>query len=427
MNEIHLLPKSSIIHDTHESEVDREPDTRPNRTDKPRRSGGRLLLGAAALLLLLGGLGAGAWRHYQAQLRLAATAEQNRDFVPSVRVAAVRASGGFMTVSLPATTTAFEAANIFARTSGYIEKRYVDIGDRVKAGGLLAEITAPELDHQITQAQATLTQDQATLRQTQASQELARVTNTRDSNLVKQGWLTLQQGDNDRLTLAAQQAAVGVAQSNISAQEAQIKILEQEKAYQRVVAPFDGVVTQRNIDNGSLVSSGSTLMFTMMHSNVIRVQLYVPQDEAFGVAPGVDAVVHVPEIPDRSFPGKVTRIASALQPGSRTLLTEIDVPNPDDALSPGIYCTVELHIPRRTPSLVVPADAVVFDQDGLHVAVVENGAVHLQNILIARDFGKEVEVREGVKPGDQVILNPMVNLADGSKVAPQKPPAEPTS
>jgi RND family efflux transporter MFP subunit len=339
----------------------------------------------------------------------------------------VRPSDGIMTVSLPATTTAFEAANIFARTSGYIEKRYVDIGDQVKAGGLLAEITAPELDHQIAQTQATLTQDQATLQQTQASRELAQVTNARDSNLVKQGWLTLQQGDNDRLTLAAQQAAVGVAQSNIAAQQAQIRVLQQEKAYQRVIAPFDGVVTQRNIDNGSLVQSGSTLMFTVMHSDVIRTQLFVPQDEAFGVAPGVDAVVHVPEIPGRSFPGKVTRIASALQPGSRTLLTEIDVPNPDGALSPGIYCTVELHIPRKTPSLIVPAEAVVFDQDGLHVAVVENGTVHMRKISIARDFGKEVEVREGVRPGDQVILNPMVNLADGGKVAPQKPPARPTS
>jgi RND family efflux transporter MFP subunit len=422
MNEIHPLPKNSILYEAQKLEVDRAPETPPNRTGKPRGFGGRLLFGAI-VLLLLGGLGAGAWRHYQAQLTVAATAAENRDFVPTVRVATVRASDGLSTVSLPATTTAFEAANIFARTSGYVEKRYVDIGDKVKVGALLAEITAPELDHQIAQAQATLTQDQATLQQTQASRELAQVTNRRDSNLVKQGWLTLQQGDNDRLTLAAQQAAVGVAQSNIAAQEAQIKILDQEKAYQRVVAPFDGVVTQRNIDNGSLVQSGSTLMFTVMHSNVIRIQLFVPQDEAFGVAPGVDAVVHVPEIPDRSFPGKVTRIASALQPGSRTLLTEIDVPNPDGALSPGIYCTVELHIPRRTPSLVVPADAVVFDQDGLHVAVVANGTVHLQKILIARDFGKEVEVREGVKPGDQVILNPMVNLAEGSKVAPQKPPS----
>jgi RND family efflux transporter MFP subunit len=401
-----------------------------NRADGTmfRRSGRlsrcmRFAISASALLLLPGGLCAGAVRYYDSRHDLAAAAEQRRNFVPNVRVAAVRASDRMMTVSLPATTTAFEAANIFARTSGYIEKRYVDIGDQVKAGTLLAEITAPELDHQIAQAQATLTQDQATLHQTEASHELARVTNARDSNLVKQGWLTLQQGDNDRLTLAAQDSAVDVAKSNIAAQQAQIRILNQEKAYQRVVAPFDGVVTQRYIDNGSLVQSGSTMMFTMMHSDVIRIQLYVPQDEAFGVAPGVQAVVHVPEIPNRSFPGTVTRIARALQPGSRTLLTEIDVPNPDGALSPGIYCIVDLHIPRKTPSFVVPADAIVFNENGLHVAVVDNGTVRLQRISIARDFGKEVEVQQGLKAGDRVVLNPMVDLTDGRKVSPQPEPA----
>jgi len=249
------------------------------------------------------------------------------------------------------------------------------------------------------------------------------VTNARDSNLVQKGWLTLQQGDNDRLTLAAQESAVDVAKSNVAAQQAQIRILNQEKSYQRVVAPFDGIVTQRYIDNGSLAQSGSTMLFTMMHSDVIRIQLYVPQDEAFGVAPGVKAVVHVPEIPNRSFAGTVTRIARALQPGSRTLLTEIDVPNPDGALSPGIYCIVDLHIPRKTRSVVVPADAVVFDENGLHVAVVNNGNIHLQKISIARDFGKEVEVQEGLKAGDRVVLNPMVDLAEGRKVAPQPEPA----
>jgi RND family efflux transporter MFP subunit len=392
------------------------------RSGRPSRIT-RFALSAAVLLLLPGGLCAGAVRYYNGRHDLAAATEQRRNFVPNVRVAAVRASGEMMTVSLPATTTAFEAANIFARTSGYIEKRYVDIGDQVKAGTLLAEITAPELDHQIAQAQATLTQDQATLHQTEASHELARVTNARDSNLVKQGWLTLQQGDNDRLTLAAQDSAVDVAKSNIAAQQAQIRILNQEKAYQRVVAPFDGAVTQRYVDNGSLVQSGSTMMFTMMHSDVIRIQLYVPQDEAFGVEPGVQAVVHVPEIPNRSFSGTVTRIARALQPGSRTLLTEIDVPNPDGALSPGIYCIVDLHIPRKTPSVVVPADAIVFNENGLHVALVDNGTVHLQRISIARDFGKEVEVQQGLKAGDRVVLNPMVDLTDGKKVAVQREPA----
>jgi RND family efflux transporter MFP subunit len=347
-------------------------------------------------------------------------AEQIRTNVPEVRVATVRPSGDLMKVTLPATTTAFEAANIFARTSGYIEKRYVDIGDRVKKGDLLAEITAPELDQQIAQAQATLAQDQAALQQAQASRELADVTNSRDSNLVKHGWLTAQQGDNDRLTLRAQQGAVGVAQSNITAQQAQIRVLEQEKAYQRVVAPFDGVVTQRNVDNGSLVQAGSTFMFTLMHSNVIRTQVFVPQDEAFGVGPGVDADIRVPEIPGRTFAGKVTRIATALQPGSRTLLTEIDVPNPDGLLSPGIYCTVELSIPRRTPSMTIPSDALVFDQNGLHVVVVRNGTVHFQQVSISRDFGTTVEVRDGVQPGDQVVLNPAVNLAEGSKVSVRK-------
>jgi RND family efflux transporter MFP subunit len=418
MSEVQERPQNETDEDRPEPSTGRV--VAPPQTAPKRRSYGGALLGASALLLLVGGLAVGGWRHYQTVLEAAATTHQIRTFVPDVRVAAVRDSGSKITVSLPATTTAFEAATIFARTSGYIEKRYVDIGDRVKAGALLADITAPELDHQIVQAKATLAQNQATLQQTQASRELADVTNGRDSKLVKQGWLTLQQGDNDRLTLAAQQAAVGVAQSNIAAQEAQIRILEQEKAYQRVVAPFDGVITQRNIDNGSLVQSQSTFMYTLMHADVIRTQLFVPQDAAFGVAPGVDAVVHVPEIPNRSFPGKVTRIASALQPGSRTLLTEVDVPNPDGALSPGIYCTVELHIPRKTPSMIIPADAVVFDENGQHVAVVENGTVHMQKIVVARDFGTEVEVHDGVKPGDQVVLNPMVNLAEGDKVTVRK-------
>jgi RND family efflux transporter MFP subunit len=419
MSEVRERPKNEDVQDQPDPQIDRVVEL-PKDGRKRRRRFRGALLGGGTLLLLVGGLGIGGWRHYQAELAVAATAQQSRTLVPDVRVASVRAADSQITISLPATTLAFEAANVFARTSGYIEKRYVDIGDRVKAGALLADITAPELDHQIAQAKATLAQDQASLQQTQASRDLADVTNGRDSKLVKQGWLTLQQGDNDRLTLAAQKAAVGVAQSNIAAQEAQIRILEQEKAYQRVVAPFDGVITQRNIDNGSLVQSGSTFMFTLMHPDVIRTQVYVPQDEAFGLGPGVDAVVRVPEIPGRAFPGKVTRIASALQPGSRTLLTEIDVPNPDGALSPGIYCTIELFIPRKTPSMIIPSDAVVFDRDGLHVAVVENGSAHLKKIAIVRDFGTEVEVHDGVKPGDQVILNPMVNLVEGSKVAVRK-------
>lgn len=374
------------------------------------------VFGLAAFLPLSGGLAYGAWRHYDNTQQMLAVARDERDLVPDVRAAQVRSSGDTITITQPATTLAFEAANIYARTSGYIAIRKVDIGDHVNAGDVLAEITAPELDHQIAQAQATLAQNEATLQQTLASRDLAQVTNERDGRLVKQGWVTQQQGDTDRLTLEAQKAAVGVAQSNVAAQQALVKVLQQTKNYQRVVAPFDGVITQRNIDNGSLVQAGSTFMFTLMHSNVIRVQVNVPQDAAFGLKPGVDAVVRVPELPDQPFAGKVTRIADALAPGTRTLLAEIDVPNPDGLLSPGLYCTVELHIPRKTPGLIVPADAIVFGPTGLHVAVVKHGAVHLQKVTVARDFGTTVEVRDGVAPGDTVILNPMVNIAEGDHV-----------
>jgi len=394
------------------------PETREEQQPDPRRRGGRWL-GAGALLALVAALAFGAWR-YEAQHRAAlATSQQHADFVPTLGVATIKPSDGTMIVTLPATTAAFTQANIFARASGYIDKRNVDIGDDVKAGQLLAQITAPELDHQITQAQAMLGQTEASLRQSQANAELANVTWGRDKPLVQEGWVTKQQGTIDEQTLQAQQAAVGVAQANISAQQSQIKVLQQQKDYQSVVAPFDGVITLRNIDVGSLVQADATtgtFMFTIMQTHVIRTYVHVPQDQAFGLGPGVPAVVRVPEIPGRDFPGKVTRVADALEPGTRTLLTEIDVLNPDGALTPGIYCTVELDIPRKVPSLIVPADAIVFNADGLRVAVLENGTAHFRKVTVTRDLGTSVEVNDGVKAGDQVILNPPVSLAEGSKV-----------
>jgi RND family efflux transporter MFP subunit len=391
----------------------------PSGENDRRRGSVRRLLGLGALLLLLGGLAVGVWRHYALHLEVTAAAEQRRDFVPSVRVEAVRSSGGTMTVTLPATTNAFQAADIFARASGYVAERDVDIGSRVKAGDLLAAITAPELDHQIAQAEANLAQAKAARRQIKANRELARVTWGRNAVLVSQGWVTQQQGDTDRLNYAAQQQAAQAAEGTIKSQEAQLLVLRQQKAYQQVVAPFDGVVTRRNIDVGSLVqadATSGTFMFSLSQSNVMRIRLYVPQDAAIGVKPGVDAVVRVPEMPHRPFPGKVTRIADALYPATRTLMTEIDVPNPDGELSPGTYCTVELKVPRRTPSLIVPAGAIVFDRDGLHVLVVENDVARSRKITEIRDLGTEVEVSDGVKQGDQVVLSPPVDLEDGSKV-----------
>jgi len=299
----------------------------------------------------------------------------------------------------------------------------------VKAGELLAHITAPEIEHQIQQAQASIGQSRSALQQAQANAELANVTWGRDKPLVQQGWVTKQQGSVDEQTLQAQQAAVGVAQQNLAAQQAQLKVLQQQQDYQSVVSPFDGTITQRNIDVGSLVQADATgtFMFTIMQSNVIRTYVHVPQDAAFGLEPGVGAKVRVPEIPGREFRGKVTRVADALEPNTRTLLAEVDIPNPDGALSPGIYCAVELDIPRKVLSLTVPADAVVFNADGLRVAVLENGTAHFQKIAVTRDLGTAVEVSEGVKPGDQVVLNPPVNLAEGDKVDVRPETLVPTS
>jgi len=397
---------------------------------KTRRIGGGSVVAAVALLLLSGALALGFWRHFTADAQVMAAAEQREQFVPSVRAEPVRASTSTMAVTWPGTTEAFAQANIYARASGYISRREVDIGSHVKAGQLLVEITAPELDHQIAQAEGTLAQMQAALQQAKANRDLAQVTWGRDSPLVQQGWVTKQQGDTDRLNLQAQEAAVAVAEANIVAQSAQVRVLHQQKDYQRVVAPFDGVITQRNVDIGSLVQADATtgtFLFTLMQSDVIRIQLYVPQDEAFGIAAGVAATVRVPELPGRDFPGTVTRIADALQPGSRTLLTEIDVPNPDHALSPGVYCSVELQIPRKTPSLIVPSEAIIFNRNGLTVAVIEDGRVRFHKVTVVRDFGTTVEVNAGVKEGDQVILNPPVDLTDGHKVSVRpEPPSEPT-
>jgi RND family efflux transporter MFP subunit len=379
-------------------------------------------------LALAGGVTLGTWGDYSRREEVMATARQEREAVPSVRIATIEPSPGVMTISLPGTTAAFAAANIYARATGYIVKRNVDIGDRIQAGEALAELAVPELDDQISQNEATLGELKSALERAEASLKLAQVTWSRDEPLVNKGWATQQLGTVDVQTVKEREAGVAVAQQNVTAQESLVKQLRQNRDYASVAAPFDGVITQRNVDVGSLVqgnATGGTFMFEIIHKDVIRVWAYVPQDAAFGVAPGVDAVVRVPELLDRQFPGKVTRTADALQSGTRTLLTEIDLPNPDGVLSAGIYCTVELRIPRKAPSFVVPAEAIIFNRDGLQVAVVDHGHAEVHKVSVTRDMGTQVEVGAGVKAGDQVILNPPVTLTDGARVLVEEGKAQP--
>ena len=421
MNDLDLRDRDDVVDRDRQDNpaVDREIKSPAKHRPPVRRRWGGRLFALGGFLLLVVGLSLGVWGKISQQQQVMASAERARDFVPSVRVATTEASPGTVSVTLPGTTAAFAAANIFARATGYISKRNVDIGDHVKAGELLAQLAVPELDDQISQNEATLDHLKSMLAQAEANRKLQQVTRGRDAPLVEKGWVTRQQGDVDVQNLKGQEAAVAAAQHNVTAQENQVKQLHQQRDYASVVAPFDGVITQRNVDVGSLVqgnATSGTFMFEIMQEDVIRVSAFVPQDAAFGVTPGVDAVVRVPELPDREFPGTVTRIADALQPGTRTLLTEVDIPNPDGALTPGIYCTVEFHIPRKTPRLSAPADAIIFNRNGMQVAVVSNGRAELRKVNVKRDLGTRVEVDTGIKAGDQMILNPPVTLVDGSKV-----------
>jgi RND family efflux transporter MFP subunit len=386
--------------------------------EQQRRRTARLLgLGILVCLSLL--VGFGAWQHANRAAATVATLEAAHAAVPVVRTAVAKAEETPLQIDLPGTMQAFDSATLYASATGYIGKRNVDIGSRVHAGDALAVISAPELDQQLAQARAQLNQMQAALAQAQANMELAQANNNRTVRLVQQGWAAAQQGDTDRLNFAAQTAAVGVARANIEAQQAQVSRLEQLTGFERIVAPFDGVITSRQVDVGSLVTadaSSGTPLFSIAHTDILRVQIYVPQGAFFGLKDGEQAEVTVPELPGRIFQGTIARNAKALQPETRTLLAEVDVNNADGALAPGLYAIVHLKEPRPHPVILVPAQAVIFGKDGLSAAVYENGEVRLSRLDVEADDGAQVAVRAGLNPGDQVILNPPVGIVEGMRV-----------
>ena len=209
--------------------------------------------------------------------------------------------------------------------------------------------------------------------------------------------------------------------SNIQAQKAQIARLERLQSYERVVAPFEGVITQRNIDIGSLVAADATSgtpLFAIAHDDVLRVRVHVPQDVALQLKPGVEATLDVPELPGRKFIGKIARTANSLDPNTRTLLVEADIDNPDRTLSPGLYGTVHFMVPRPNAVIVVPSSALIFDQNGMQVAIYSDGAAHLQKVGIGQDDGAQVQIATGLQPGQDLIIAPPAGLADGAKVKP---------
>lgn len=399
------------------SEAPRSVAADRSREQQRRRAARQLGIGAA--VVVAGMVGWGVWTH-ASTADAARTAMQVRaNAVPLVRTIQVKADDKPEQVDLPGTMQAFDAATLYARATGFIGTRNVDIGSQVHAGDVLAVIAAPDLDQQLAQARAQLVQMQASFQQAVAQRGLAKVTNARTSRLVGEGWASKQQGDQDSTTFKSQSAAVGVAQANIAAQVAQVNRLTELVGFEKVVAPFGGVITARQVDVGSLVTADAasgTALFSIAKTDTLRVQVYVPQADFFGLKDGQDATITVPQLPGRVFHGKVARNAGALSTNTRTLLAEVDVDNRDGALTPGLYGIVHIQVPRQQPVVSVPTQAVIFNDQGLSVAVVDGDHLAVRHLDVAQDDGALVRVRAGLKDGDQVILNPPLNLVAGMKV-----------
>jgi RND family efflux transporter MFP subunit len=335
---------------------------------------------------------------------------------------------------LPGNIEPLYEANLYARADGYLERRYVDIGSKVKAGQVLAIISAPEIDQQLIQTRATLVQAEATLQQAhaaleqaKANAELSRLTKERDLPLGEQHAISQQIVDsavqtyNARIAdVTAAKANIAAAEASVSANQANVSRLEQLKSFERIIAPFDGVITQRNVERGDLVSIGNSAgkpLFSIAQSDTLRIQIDVPQSEAVNIRDGQKAVVDVKEKVGRSYSGTVTRSAGALNDAARTMRTEIQIDNHDGSLLPGMYAQVRFTIPQQRRSLIVPTSSLVINREGMHVVTVDAGhVVHFVPVTIGKDMGKEVEILAGLHGSEALVASPSDLLSEGEHV-----------
>jgi RND family efflux transporter MFP subunit len=370
------------------------------------------------------------------QRRQALIRGEARDFeqsLPRVEVIQVERSSRRSELVLPGNIEAVTEAPILARADGYIKRRMVDIGDRIRAGQPVAEIEAPELDDQVRQAKANIQQAQAGLDQALANLEqgkanlgIAKLTADRWRELAAQGVVSRQDNDQYQAQYQAQVAnvqslekAIAAQRSNIGAAEANLSRLDEMQGYRVVKAPFDGVITMRNVDVGALVTTGSTLLFRIAQTGTLRAYINVPQIDASSIKTGQSAHLSVSNLPGRSFAGTVTRTANSLDPNSRTLLVEVQLPNGDGALLPGMYAQVDFSSDRSNPPVLIPSDTLIVRADGTQVAVVKpDHTVHLQMIVVGRDYGDRLEVLSGLQDGDTIMTNPGDMAREGVQVTP---------
>src|SRR5215467_383500 len=397
---------------------------------QPRKS--RLF--AALLFVVLALALVGAFTLLQRKSQYAALAKETEALaIPTVAVVHPAVEDSEEGLVLPGTLQAYVESPIYARTNGYLKKWYRDIGSRVRQGELLADIDTPEVDQQLVQAKADL-------ETAKANANLSRITATRYEELIKTDGVSKQEVDNAQGDFAAKQATVASSEANVHR-------LADLESFKHIYAPFSGVITRRNVDTGTLVNAGnggsSQQLFALAQTDPIRVYLNVPESAAPSIKTDMKAGLELAQFPGRKIEGKVVRTAEAIDPGTRTLLTEVDVPNKAGELLPGGYAQVHLDVKISGDRLQVPVNALLFRSEGLRAVVIDqNHKTHLQALTIGRDFGTSLEVLQGLTGNDWIVINPPDSLEDNQQVsvkeadvkfpvaptgAPGPPAAEPAS
>jgi RND family efflux transporter MFP subunit len=377
-----------------------ENPTTPKRRTSSALKWTALLVSVAVIALVIG---SGIWQRMRAEESLAKATEDAATSTVDVIHPSLDATGNELV--LPGNAQAYSDTPIFARTSGYLKAWSFDIGSHVRKGQLLVELEAPELDKQLMQARANLST-------ALSNHNIATITANRDERLLKTNSISTQETEN-ALAQAAATKAIGEASA------AEVARLEQMKAYQRIYAPFDGVITARNTDVGAVIDSGAGSAKELFHiSKINKLRVFVPVPEMWSryARPGTKAELSLTEFPNRTFPCTLMRTSGAIETTTRTLLTEFEVQNSAGELLPGSYVQVHLKLPASASALTVPANTLLFRSEGLRVGVVKDGKTKLMPITVGRDFGTKVEVLSGVQPDDSVILDPSDSLIDGLSV-----------
>jgi RND family efflux transporter MFP subunit len=387
-----------------------QPTIEPQKSRNPRRSGGGKLIRFLAIGLFLA-LVIYAGLHFRKKSSEKSEGAADESGISSVNVVYPKPAAAADEIALPGSTMAFIDTPIFARTSGYLKSWHTDIGARVKKGELIAEIETPELDQQLQQAESDLKNAEANL-------DIARITNTRWQAMVKADTVSKQEADQTASSFHAMQASFEAAKANV-------RRLQQMQSFEKVVAPFDGVITARNTDIGALIQAGDSTtpreLFHIVAIQTLRVYISVPELFAASVKVGEKVDVTLDSLPGEKFTGTLVRTAEAIDPQSRTLNVEVDVENPEGRLLPGAYAFVRLKVPSAAGAVLIPTNTLLFRSEGLRVGVARDGHVELVPITIGHDFGNTVEVVSGLTTKDAVISDPSDSLADGAEVRAEEP------